>query len=263
MRSLLVFIKNTKQNGQPSRRKRHAYSGSSLPDLAMPDTDAGQSTRDLDRSDKEAPQMSSILRASGEVRDWGKPRAREAGTPTVHGASTPHRRYKREAGLEEQQEDSSTELHYHRMAGEVAGDLARQLHWDAEHILWFAYGAYLGDGDFQVYILLADKTLSSPNATSANLTAAVEQLVQAFQQGEITVSAGGKNLDLGVLSSCEDLKCQQVSLNVSAPDPTTTRVFTGTASPPTSMACASAMTWVHATLVVISAVAAPFGFFSW
>lgn len=104
------------------------------------------------------------------------------------------------------------------MAAEVCDDLARQLHWDAEHVLWFAYGVYLGDkGDLQVHILLADKTLSSPNVTSANLTATVGQMVEAFRQGDVSLDVGGKNLHSGMLSSCEDLDCRKMSVNVTAP----------------------------------------------
>ena len=217
----------------PSRRRRFAYSGPPSSDVSQK-TNSDQYIRKV-KSTHELPERMWKLSASDELNDHQR-RVTETRTRLWE-----RRRYKREITLGEQQGENSVELYYHQVAGEVCEDLARQLSWSTEHILWFAYGIYLGGGgDLQVHILLADETLSSPNAsdTSANLTAAVEQTVQAFQQGDITLDVGGENLHPGVLSSCEDLNCQRLSLNVTAP-------------PLSSMATRSVVNWSSLCLAVV------------
>ena len=215
----------------PSRRKRFAYSG------PMP-SDNAHELAFVNEADLFTTKFKPTHEATNTI--WKLSASEDAAdTNTLHSKRP---RYKRETTLGEQQGENSTELYFHRMAAEVSEDFARQLHWGAENITWFAYGVYLwGEGDLQVHILLADKTLSSPNATSANLTAAVEQLVQAFQRGEITVDVGGKNLHSGVLSSCEDLDCRRLSLNVTAPPGP---------PPPTSTATHFLLTWSGLCLTV-------------
>ncbi|XP_070196859.1 uncharacterized protein [Littorina saxatilis] len=133
-------------------------------------------------------------------------------------------RQKRETTFTEEGENS-TELFYHQAAAKVSEELAKQLQWDEEHIMWFAYGVHLGEGVLQIHILMADEELgsaaklnSSSEASRANLTSVLEQAVKAFEMGDVQLSVDGESaLHPGVLNVCEDLNCNDVSINVTAP----------------------------------------------
>jgi hypothetical protein len=125
---------------------------------------------------------------------------------------------------------SDNALVYHYLASQLAGEMARKLGWDEKGLIWFAFAEITdtnpNDTALTANILLAERRtfgLLDSNDTRANqppnnLTTVVEDAATAFQEGRLNgIRIQGTLLQLEHFSSCEDLNCQQVALNVTAP----------------------------------------------
>ncbi|KAK7107937.1 uncharacterized protein [Littorina saxatilis] len=137
---------------------------------------------------------------------------------TAVGSMAKNSRTKRSTGNTTWRGESNASLHYHKIAAEVAKELAQQLGWGSLKIQWFAYGVYAEDANMlKVNVFLADQTLNASSPSAVNLTRVVQQAAESYQDGTIHFNVRGTALPAGRMLGCIDEECQQTFVNTTAP----------------------------------------------
>ena len=176
--------------------------------------------RDLSFVDEYRENAATEKRSIGPQNDQGNQGAELRQETEVHGTSK-HRERRQSPG-QKWTGETDLELHYHMLAAELSQSMARQLDWASKGLLWFAYGEK-SDDSLVAKILLTDKQTyglgTGISGKQPNLPSAVGQAAVEFADGKLHISLNGTRIQLGTLSACEDVDCQQVSFIVTASAP--------------------------------------------